>query len=341
MFVVIGAQKAGTTWLHTNLRIHDELWLPWEKELHYFDEKRDDRSSLLRRARRDRRWRRQFKHQVRMLRKDFSTEHLRWSARYLTRRPDDEWYLSLFEPGARAGLVTGEITPNYSALPGDRVAVAKRLLPDAKIVFLMRHPVERAWSAAMMGVLRGRRGLERVKARREAPTTTESALLEHAHEQGSVERTDYVRALDNWSAHYDADRIFVGFLEDIHFQPASLLAAVCSFLGVSDRDDWPALRTRVYSGSADTISSSFASRLAAHYDPLVSELQSRIGSYASWWRFANDRLLEGVSEPLLPYPFYESDMWAEWLARREIELDDRGLPRLQSATLAEIRARNA
>ncbi len=36
-FLVIGAQRAGTTWLHRVLRQHPALWLPPLKELHYFD----------------------------------------------------------------------------------------------------------------------------------------------------------------------------------------------------------------------------------------------------------------------------------------------------------------
>ena len=36
-FLVIGAQRAGTTWLHRVLRQHPALWLPPVKELHYFD----------------------------------------------------------------------------------------------------------------------------------------------------------------------------------------------------------------------------------------------------------------------------------------------------------------
>jgi hypothetical protein len=36
-FLVIGAQRAGTTWLHQVLRRHPSLWLPPVKELHYFD----------------------------------------------------------------------------------------------------------------------------------------------------------------------------------------------------------------------------------------------------------------------------------------------------------------
>ena len=38
-FLVVGAQKAGTTWLYRSLRTHPQVWMPREKELHYFDEK--------------------------------------------------------------------------------------------------------------------------------------------------------------------------------------------------------------------------------------------------------------------------------------------------------------
>ena len=36
-FIVIGAQRSGTTWLHRVLSQHDQLWLTPVKELHYFD----------------------------------------------------------------------------------------------------------------------------------------------------------------------------------------------------------------------------------------------------------------------------------------------------------------
>ncbi len=36
-FLGIGAQKAGTTWIHKRLEIHPELYLPPEKEIHYWD----------------------------------------------------------------------------------------------------------------------------------------------------------------------------------------------------------------------------------------------------------------------------------------------------------------
>ena len=36
-FLGIGAQKAGTSWLHKNLRCHPQIYMPKTKELHYFD----------------------------------------------------------------------------------------------------------------------------------------------------------------------------------------------------------------------------------------------------------------------------------------------------------------
>lgn len=36
-FLGIGVQKAGTSWLHANLRCHPQVCMPRKKELHYFD----------------------------------------------------------------------------------------------------------------------------------------------------------------------------------------------------------------------------------------------------------------------------------------------------------------
>ena len=63
-FLGIGAQRAGTTWLHSTLASHPEIWMPRIKEIHYFDRKypvsisnwtlhtRDNREMLQRRMQR-------------------------------------------------------------------------------------------------------------------------------------------------------------------------------------------------------------------------------------------------------------------------------------------------
>jgi hypothetical protein len=37
-FLILGAQRSGTTWLHKNLSAHPKLWMTPIKELHYFDD---------------------------------------------------------------------------------------------------------------------------------------------------------------------------------------------------------------------------------------------------------------------------------------------------------------
>lgn len=37
-FIVVGAQRCGTTWLHENLNVHPEVFLPEQKEVNYFSD---------------------------------------------------------------------------------------------------------------------------------------------------------------------------------------------------------------------------------------------------------------------------------------------------------------
>ena len=142
-FIGIGAQKAGTTWLYRNLRAHPEIWMPKEKEIHYFDEKIKLKDGLWSRLRgedpADQRWRRQAGVRIKRFPKGFSLQDLAWDLRYFFGRPDDEWYASLFEQGR--GKITGETTPDYSILDREMVAHVHDLMPRAKIVFMVRNPI--------------------------------------------------------------------------------------------------------------------------------------------------------------------------------------------------------
>src|SRR5215207_5202714 len=146
-FIGIGAQKAGTTWLHRNLQAHPEIWMPKEKELHYFDEKIKQRgwvfSRLLGKRPTDKRWRRQLGSRFKQASKERSRQNAAWDLRYFFGRPDDGWYASLFEQGR--GKVAGEATPDYAILDEEAIAHVHGLMPDAKIIFMMRNPIERPW----------------------------------------------------------------------------------------------------------------------------------------------------------------------------------------------------
>lgn len=328
-FLGIGAQKAGTTWLYRNLASHPRIWLPPEKELHYFDETIDAWRSLGTKlfgmAEPERRWRRQFRCLVRGWRELRTIDDVRWRARYFFARPSDEWYASLFRPGD--GSVTGEISPGYALLTRERVAHVHRLMPDARIIYLIRNPVERPWSYALMQA-------GRFSARwRLRP----DAVRRHFRSEASRVRTDYVRTIDTWRSMYDADQVFIAFVEDIHFRPEELLARICAFIGVDEPSSWPHVRQRVFATSTtETIPTDLAAELATLHGALIEELDRRFAGYASWWRHAAERLRNGpgVDGDEILYPLYRSHLWLEWNAALGRGGDDP--PPLQSGPLSTI-----
>lgn len=302
--------------------------MPREKELHYFDERSSGqnlRDKLFGDRPADQRWRRQLVRQLRSLRQDHALGGVWWGVRYFLAMPSDRWYLSLFAPGR--GRISGEITPAYSMLDSATVARVRRLLPDTRIIFLMRNPVERAWSHALMEV--GRRG-GRIDRRSDD-------LLRHFESEGSRLRTDYVRTLDIWSSHYPPGRVFVGFLEDVHFHPDQLLRGICLFLTLEEPASWPYLGQRVYSTSRATIPRELATRLAEIHGELVEELDRRFGGYAAWWRYAAGRLAEGDGlDDEVRFPLYESSLWSDWAREYPGRVEDGGTPAFQSGTLGAI-----
>jgi hypothetical protein len=325
-FLVIGAQKAGTTWLYEQLRAHPDIWLPKEKELHYFDERAvlgHDRLRDRIRGKREHnvRWRRQLRRQVRSYRRERSLAALRWDARYFFGTPSDDWYASLF---ARAGArVSGEVTPKYAILDEAGVDHVRRVTPNARILFLMRNPIERAWSHAAME-LRRRQGLE--------PPSVDD-FRAHFRSEGNLRRTDYETTIDRWTSRFGNERVFVGFLEDIRFHPRDLLASVHSFLGVDDCDPPTRLDQPIHAGRSTSLPALLAADLAELHAPHLERLADRFGGYADWWVECAAALRKSTDDGELSYPFTETPLFADWLASRSLHS-----PQVQSAALPSLGA---
>jgi hypothetical protein len=326
-FIGIGAQKAGTTWLHRNLQAHPQIWMPKEKELHYFDEKIDQEgglwSRLLGDRPTDRRWRRQFGSRFNQLPKRLSWQDVAWDLRYFFKRPSDEWYASLFEPGR--GKITGEATPDYSILEKDTIAHVHALMPRAKVVFMMRNPIERPWSAMDM----------RLRIRGETLEETRDAkFYRRFGGRGSRLRTNYVRTLENWRAFYPEEQIFVGFLEDISLFPGELLRSLYGFLGVDPSVKYGVIDRKIHSGLQSTMPTRFAVHLARAYHKQITRLSKRFGGYASFWLYCAETLIEDPpEEEFIPYPLWESGMWKDWVGAFEA---DSKQPRFQSGPLSSV-----
>jgi hypothetical protein len=223
-FLIIGAQKAGTTWLDRNLRAHPQIWLPPEKEIHFFDLPRPLPFSALQYApdHAVRHWaRHRLQRDLAKVKRGEQSED--WYRRYYHAIRSWSWYRSLFAPGS--GQICGEATPRYAVLPPRKIAAIHRRMPDLKIIYLLRDPIDRMWSdLAMFHDQRfGGEGTQSVG---------ESADSDFLAKPSNLRHSRYEENLRRWEAHFPKKQIFVGFLEDIASQPGDLLRRIFQFLGV-------------------------------------------------------------------------------------------------------------
>jgi len=298
--------------------------MPPLKELHYFDERIKELpfgASLVRLFSRRYTeedwypwyWRYQLqyllKRRFRRYGKNFDPETVLWALKFFGRPPSDEWYASLFEQGR--GKVTGEATPDYSILAEGMVARIHEHMPQAKIIFFMRNPTERPYSAAVMQ-LRNLKGMGQ-----EVDAAALQPFFENFCRQPTVvSHTRYLRSLDKWRRFYPDEQIFVGFLEDIHFYPVELLQRLFAFLELDPSRAQGVKERKINPGFQENMSTQLAAQLACTYYEDLQRLSACFGGYTCFWLYCAEKLLKGtLSEDEIPYPLWDSWLWEEWKLR--------------------------
>jgi Sulfotransferase family len=233
----------------------------------------------------------------------------------------------LFERGQ--GRITGDITPAYSILAERRIHHARSLMPDAKIIFLMRNPVERTWSQSVQFF--DRRGIK-------VQSLSESRLRDFFSLKGVRLRSSYLNILKNWQKFYPEEQFFVGFLEDIHLYPGHLLRRLYRFLGASDSADYRITRDKIFSRGTQALPTRLAAHLAQAYHEDLRMLEERFGGYVSFWLYCAERLInDPPAEEYIPYPLWESSLWEEWVSSSgESPVVGSRLAKLQSGPLPSI-----
>jgi hypothetical protein len=118
------------------------------------------------------------------------------------------WYESLFAPGAGCAH-RGDASPGYTMFPFYR-AVPERaaaLVPDARIIYVLRHPVDRMVASWAQGVGAGIEDRDLV----DAMLLASNYLL----------LSCYGLQLSRWLAHFDREQILVIRSEDLLDDPAT------------------------------------------------------------------------------------------------------------------------
>jgi hypothetical protein len=214
----IGAQKAGTTWLAQMLAQHPGIWAPPLKEIQYFTHR------FLPRHRDWLPW--HFRRSRQNLERDYTQggrslpSELTIYLDRLTTTPmfTDDWYQAGFAP-APAGQLPMDVSPEYSTLPDEGVDYVARFLPEARFVYVIRHPVDRAISQLKMNLAR--------KGRK--PATLADWLAE-IEEPALLDRGDYATYLPRWRARFGPDRLLVLAFGRIRRDPLGLMRQIEAFL---------------------------------------------------------------------------------------------------------------
>ena len=195
-FLVLGAQKAGTTALYAYLRWHPGITGPSWKEVSFFD----------------RHW---------------------WRG--------EGWYRGQF-PLRSGGQIVGEVSPSYlfHPLAPER---ARTLVPDARLIALVRNPVDRAYSQYQHAVALGREPLsfedalaaEDERTRGEVdrlvadPRAFSGAWWDHTY----VARGRYAEQLERWLRVFPREQLLVVVTEELGAAPGETYAASLGFLGAA------------------------------------------------------------------------------------------------------------
>ena len=228
-FLCIGARKSGTTWLQYNLRRSPGVWLPPQKELHYFDhappslfQRLFARTAHLRRARA------RLRKTTLSLGRGSRLADLEWAARVSLAPRNATWYGSLFPDDDT--LVKGEICPGYARMSQERIAAVSDLMPRVKLVYLLRDPIECAWSSATSHFAKkeGRMGVEK------APAARIEAYLSSDH---AVSHLRYAENLRNWQKIFPGEQIFVTFFDDLQSDPRGTFGRILRFLDLDDSEE--------------------------------------------------------------------------------------------------------
>ena len=242
-FLILGAQKAGTTALYAYLRWHPGVTGPAWKEVSYFD-------------------------------------------RHYSRGV--HWYRGHFplRPGDR---LVGEASPGYLFHPLSPERV-RATVPDAKLIALLRDPVDRALSHYHHEVALGREPLTFEEAIEAGPERTRGEEERLAREPGYfshawwdytyLARGRYAEQLERWLAVFPPEQLLVVASDELAAEPGETYARVLEFLGAPAHalGSYP----RVYEQRYAEMRPDTRRRLAEHFAEPNRRLCELLGRDLRW-----------------------------------------------------------
>jgi Sulfotransferase domain len=158
---------------------------------------------------------------------------------------DLDWYEAHFAPedGGERRPVRGEISPSYARLKRWQVNRIAKLLPELRIILILRHPIERLWSQTLYDFGRlGGRDIRKVGL---------LEFLRQLERPRSRLSSDYYYIVKTWLDAFGEDAVYVGFFDELRDQPGNFVDAVLRHIGATTPWSLPAKlnRNRVWATS--------------------------------------------------------------------------------------------
>ena len=247
----VGAQKAGTSWLHDQLNHRKDADFGFLKEYHVFDALELEHFSSFR------------------PKNPTPIQWRTWRRARFMERP--ERYFDYFASRLKPSQIrlTGDITPSYAGLSAQslqriRNAFSQRGV-QTRAVFIMRDPVERFLSQQRMQLRK--RGLLKPEHESEHLRKASLKLLKR-----SSPRSDYPATLDALRNGLATSEVFIGLYETLFTEGDH--RALCRCLNIPEQI--PDLSHRVNASQTTTVvPRDVLQRLGQHFSPLVKAVQER------------------------------------------------------------------
>ena len=188
-FLIIGAPKCGTSWLRVALAEHPEIIMVQE-EIEFFP------------------------HPI--------LKSLDWYIRHFA---EDSPFLDVRNAAYRKpyeNCIIGEKSARYCAMPEERVKLVHRLLPNARLVLMVRDPVERHWAHAKQHFTKRGQNIENLPKDVVFRLFKRTKLL-----------SEFSKMQKTWSRVYGVENLLIIRQEDALAEPLDIARRVLAHLDIS------------------------------------------------------------------------------------------------------------
>lgn len=167
---------------------------------------------------------------------------------------DKAWYLNQWFSDTGAALAVGEKSTSYLESPAAAQRM-KTMFPRLRAIFVLRHPVERAWSNYWFSRAAGLETLsfDEAVAREDERMSQQAFPQMSTHPFAYVRRGRYAEMLAAYDRYFAQDEMCIVLHDDLLHDPGGVARRLFEFLGVDPTAvrELPAMRYNITSPTED------------------------------------------------------------------------------------------